>query len=83
MSNPHDEIQCEEFYGDEPPYEELEELDDLEDPDWDEEEEFDEEWHDDDIDHRDHPEDAWVLADGSTGPAGERFLASLTAEDFV
>ena len=29
------------------------------------------------------PDDDWVMADGTTGPVGMEFLASLTPEDFV
>ena len=75
MSNPHDEIQCEDFYGDEPPYE------DLDDPDCDDEDNIDTQYDMDAIEP--DPDDDWVMADGTTGPVGMEFLASLTPEDFV
>ena len=62
--DPFDEIQCEDYYGDEP-----EPIDDG----------FDS------LTIRDFiPEEAgWLNFDGTTGPVGEAFLASLNPEDFV
>lgn len=73
MSKPHDEIQCEDFYGEEPP----QDLWDDYDPDEDADTQYDMDAIEPD------PDDDWVMADGTTGPVGMEFLASLTPEDFV
>ncbi len=69
MNNPHDEIQCEDFYPDED-----EPGDYFED---------DVDVCDDTDDFEPDPDDDWVMTDGTTGPVGMQFLASLTPEDFV
>ena len=68
--DPFDDIQCEDFYGDEP-----EPIDFEPDPDDDRDSRYETDFDPDD--------DGWLNADGTTGPVGEAFLASLNPEDFV
>ena len=76
--DPFDEIQCEDFYGDEP-----EPIDFEPDPDADRDRRIEKDF--DELTIRDFiPEEAgWLNSDGTTGPVGEAFLASLNPEDFV
>ena len=88
------QIQCEEYY-DEPDYWNADyshiPIDEWEsdhfDPDvvWDDddEDESDATWYHDLDPWGEEDDEEWVRSDGSTGPAGEAFLASLTPEDFV
>ena len=85
------QIQCEEYY-DEPDYWNADyshiPIDEWESDHFDPDYDPDVVWDDDDEgdwvhDIEEEDDESWVRHDGSTGPAGEAFLASLTPEDFV